>query len=276
MARFDGHVAWVTGAGSGIGRSVALELARRGADVVLSGRRQAKLDEVADEIVALGRKAYAIRCDVSDEESVIETVQQIIETTARLDICVANAGFSVAGKFEALTADDWRRQFDVNVVGLAITVKHALPYLRETRGRIALVGSVSGLIATPGMGAYTASKYAVRAIGQTLSIELHGSGVSCTNIYPGFVESEIAQVDNQGVHHPGRKDRRPKKLMWTGERAARSIVNALVARRRDHVFTGHGKVGAFIGQHMPSVAHFVLTRSGAKKRAKKTIKSGTS
>ena len=141
----------------------------------------------------------------------------IIRELGQLDIAVANAGYSVAGRFEKLSTADWRRQFDVNVVGTATTVRAALPHLRETKGRVVLVASVMGFMTTPGQGAYAASKFAVRAMGLTLSQELHDSGVNCTTINTGFVESEIAQVDNSGKFDSGRKDRRPAKLMWPAE-----------------------------------------------------------
>ena len=89
-----------------------------------------------------------------------------------------------------------------------------------------------------------------------------GSGVSCTTIHPGFVESEIAQVDNEGRHDPSRKDPRPAKLMWSAEKAAKAMVGALHRRDREHVFTGHGKLAGFVGRHMPGVAHLLMTRNG--------------
>ena len=107
------------------------------------------------------------------------------------------------------------------------------------------------MVPTAGNGAYTASKYAVRAIGQTLSLELAGSGVSCTTLHPGFVASEIAQVDNQGHYSPERSDKRPAALMWPADRAARVMIDAIEKRKREYTFTAHGKLGAFIGQHMP-------------------------
>ena len=178
-----------------------------------------------------------------------------------LDVAVANAGFAVAGKVAELSAADWRRQFETNVVGAAVTAKHALPELRKTAGRIGLVGSVSAFLCAPKYGAYNASKHAIRAIGQTLSIELHGSGVSCTTVHPGYVESEIAQVDNQGRRDATRPDKRPKNLMWPSDKAARVIVQAIQRRKRELVFTGHGKVGAFVGQHLPSLAHAMMRRT---------------
>ena len=267
MARFDGLVVWVTGGGTGIGRALALEAARQGADVAVSGRRAEPLEEVATMVRAAGRRALVIASDVVDEAACRDAVARIVAELGKLDVAVANAGYGASGAFERLTMADWRRQFDVNVFGLLHTVYAALPELRKTGGRLGLVSSVMGLVALPGQGPYAASKFAVRAIGLTLAQELHGSGVSVTTIYPGFVESDIARTDNRGKVDASRKDPRPAKLMWTADRAARVMLRAVARRRREMVFTGHGRAGAFLGKHFPGLVHFVLTRSGIGKKA---------
>ena len=264
--RFDKQVVWITGGGSGIGRALALAFAKEGAAVAVSGRREERLHEVVQELEARGGKGLAVRCDVTDEASVAEAVRAVVRTLGGLDVAVANAGFSVAGRIEKLSAADWRRQLDVNVIGTAMTARYAIPHLRERKGRLALVGSVMSMMSMPGLGANSASKYAVRAIGQALAVELHGSGVSCTTIYPGYTKSEIAQVDNQGRFDASRKDGRPKTLMWSADRAARAMVSAIAQRKREYTFTGHGKVGAFAGRHMPGLVHYGLTR-GKKQKA---------
>lgn len=258
--RFEGQAAWVTGGGSGIGRALALELARRGADVAVSGRRADKLEAVAAEVTALGRRGLAVPCDVTEEPQVKDAADRVARELGTLDVAIANAGYGVVGKVEALSADDLRRQLDVNVVGAAMTAKHALPHLRAARGRVAFVGSVAAFVPLAKNGAYVASKFAVRGLAQSLHIELAGSGVSCTLLHPGFVESEIAQVDNEGVHHPERDDPRPQKLMWSADAAARVMLDAVHARKREYVFTAHGKLGAFLGQHVPGLAAFAQTR----------------
>ena len=263
-AWFQDKVAWITGAGSGIGRALAIELARRGAHVAVSGRREERLAEVADEIAResgeSGARVLAVPCDVTDDGAVAGCVERVVGELGGLDIAVANAGMSVSGRFESLSADEWKRQFDVNVLGAVSTMRHALPHLRETGGRLGLVGSVAAFMPFPKSSAYCASKFALRAVGLTLAQELHGTGVSVTLLHPGYVESEISQVDNQGVFDPERKDRRPNKLMWSSERAAQVMARALYKRRREYVFTGHGKVGAWFGKHMPGLVHFAVTR----------------
>ncbi len=263
MARprvFTDNVCWITGGGTGIGRALAIEMAGRGAVVVVSGRRRQPLDSVVEEIQAHGGQAHALVCDVTDEQSVERAVAAIIEEHWRLDVVVANAGFAVAGRIEDIGAAEWRRQLDTNVVGLAVTARAAIPELRKTGGRLVLVGSVAGMVCAPGSGVYHASKHAVRAIGQVLAMELHGGGVSVTTIHPGFVESDIAQTDNQGVHDPSRPDHRPAQLMWSASRAARVMADAIASRRREYVFTGHGRIAGFLGRHAPSLVHLAVTR----------------
>ena len=219
-----------------------------------------RLEALAGELRGQGGRAIAVPCDVSDESSVKGAIDKLVAEWGSLDVVVANAGFGVSGAIDSLSLEDWRRQFDTNVMGVVATVIHALPHLKKTRGRIALVGSVSAMLAVPGSGAYTASKYAVRAIGQTLSIELAKSGVSCTCLHPGFVTSEIGQVDNQGRFRSERRDGRPQAMMWPTVKAAKVMVNAIEKRKREYVFTGHGKLGAFLGRHAPGLIHFVFSR----------------
>jgi NAD(P)-dependent dehydrogenase (short-subunit alcohol dehydrogenase family) len=265
--RFDGRVAWITGATSGIGRACALELAARGAHVAVSGRRRDRLEEVARDIRARGVRALAVPCDVCDEKQQERAMREIAATFGRLDVAVANAGFSIGGSIETLTADDWRRQLDTNVVGAAMTARYALPELYKTRGRIGLVGSVSAFFAAPGYAAYHCSKHALRALGLTLAVELQGTGVSTTTVHPGFVDSEIQKVDRSGRFDPNRRDRRPSALMWQSDRAARVIVNAIARRRRELVFTGHGKLAALVGQHAPWLMDAVMSLERVRREA---------
>jgi NAD(P)-dependent dehydrogenase (short-subunit alcohol dehydrogenase family) len=254
---FNDRVVWITGASAGLGREMARVFAADGAWVAVSARREERLGEVVE---SLGGRGLAVRCDVADEDQVAAAVAAVVERFGRLDVAVANAGFVVSGKVEDLSAADWRRQLDVNVVGLAVTARHALPHLRASRGRLALVGSVAGEVPAPGSAAYAASKAAVRSLGWSLSVELHGSGVSCTTLLPGFVESEIGKVDREGVYREDWTDRRPTRLLWPTDRAARVMVRAIARRKREYVFTGHGRVAAFVSRHAPGLVHLAATR----------------
>jgi len=260
MHKFTDEVVWITGASAGLGSALAQEFSKRGAIVCISARRRERLEELAGQIVEAGGRAHAYPCDVTDEEALEGTVQSIVADHGRLDCAIANAGFAVGGGIESLSAQDWHRQLDVNVIGAAMTAKYALAELRESNGRMVFIGSIMSMMSAAKNGAYSASKFAVRSIGQTLSLELHGSGASCTTIFPGYVSTEIAMVDNAGVFHEEREDRRPAKLMWPADKAARVIVNAIARRKREYVFTGHGKLGGYMGRHFPGIVHFAQTR----------------
>lgn len=260
MHSFADEVVWITGASSGIGAGLAREFAAAGAIVCLSARRKERLEALLEEIEAKGGKAFAYPCDVTVEHELAEVVQAIVSDHGKLDCAIANAGYAVGGRIESLKADEWRRQFEVNVIGCAMTAKYALSELRRSKGRMVLIGSIMSMMSSKKAGAYSASKHAVRSIGQTLSLELHGSGVSCTTIHPGYVASEIAQVDNQGRFDQEREDRRPSKLMWTPEKAAPVMLKAIARRKREFVFTGHGKFGGYMGRHFPGILHFAQTR----------------
>jgi len=261
---YSGRIVWITGASSGIGRALALECARRGADLALSARREEKLREVASDIEALGQDALVVPCDVTDPSAIKAAVTAIVDHFGRLDVAVANAGFGVTGRIEDVSAEDWRRQLDVNVVGVAQTARYALPALRDTGGRIVLIGSVGAMATLPKTGAYSASKAAVRSIGQALSLELEGSEVTCTTIHPGLVESDIARVDNTNTPDPSRRETRNQQLMWPTDRAAKVMATAIEKRKREYVFTGHGKIIAFLARHAPGLTHRALARLGVR------------
>lgn len=260
MTNTKQNVVWITGASSGIGKAMAFEWARSGYRVALSARRKELLDSVANEIKNSGGEALVVPVDIMEEASIEAAVLQIITTWDRLDVAVANAGFGVVGSIDKLTATNWNRQLQGNVTGLALTVKYALPHLKQHSGRIGLVGSVGAYLPNPNVGAYGASKAAVHSIGLTLQVELMGTGVSCTTIHPGFVVSEIAKIDNEGVWHPERSDPRPENLMWPTDKAAKVMVKAIMKRKRNYVFTTHGRVLVWLQRWFPGLVRGIMAK----------------
>jgi NAD(P)-dependent dehydrogenase (short-subunit alcohol dehydrogenase family) len=261
---FHNQIVWITGASSGLGRAMALEFALQGASVAVTARRMDLLEELVAEINSGSGKAKAFFCDVMNTTSIEDCVNNIIAHFGKLDVAIANAGGGVYGKIEDLTEADWQRQLTWNVTGLALTVKYSLPHLRQTKGRVVLLGSIAAFVPNPMVGAYGASKAAVHNIGETLQVELLGSGVSCITIHPGFVDSNIARIDNEGNFHPERKDPRPANLMWPTDKAAKVMVKAIAKRKKVYVFTGHGKIGVFLGKFFPSVARKMMAKNAPK------------
>jgi short-subunit dehydrogenase len=149
---------------------------------------------------------------------------------------------------------------DINVIGLAMTVKHVLPELKKTKGRLALIGSVAAFVPNPFTSAYGASKAAVHVIGESLQVELLGSGVTCTTIHPGFVDSNIARVDNKGHFDPNAKDPRPTNLMWPTDKAVKDMIRAIDRRKKVQVITGHGKVFVYLGRFFPGIARAMMAK----------------
>ncbi len=260
------EVVLITGASSGIGAALAAEWARRGARLTLAARRRDRLEGVAAEVGRLGGEAAVVECDVDRDGDPERAVAVAVERWGRLDVVVANAGFSVSGMFADLTLADYRRQLETNVFGLMRTAKAGLDELRRSRGRLALVGSVAGYVSTPGSSAYGMSKFAVRGLAQALRHELRAEGVSVTHVAPGFVASEFRLKDSHGRLRQGARDEVPAWLVVPAEVAAREIVRAVTKRRREVVVTRHGRVLVFVARHAPWAMDWLMARLPAWRR----------
>ena len=265
--RFAGNAVFITGASSGIGAALAREFAREGADVALTARRLDRLEALAAEIAKTGHRAMVIPCDVTRDGDLERAVDRTRAAFGKLDVVVANAGFGVSGTLESLSLDDYRRQLETNVFGVLRTIYATLDDLKNTRGRLVLIGSVSGHVGVPGSSAYSMSKFAVHGLAASLGHELAPYGVAVTLISPGFVESEIRQVDNRGVWHPEAPRRPiPPSIVMATPTAARKILSAVARRRREAVITGFGKTAVFLQRHLPGVLAVTIRRFGIKGR----------
>jgi short-subunit dehydrogenase len=263
--RFQGCAVLITGASSGIGAALARELAREGARLVLMARRRERLEALCAELAATGAQAIAHVGDVTRRADLDAAVALAVERYERLDMAVANAGFGVVGPLEELDVEDYRRQFETNVFAVLETSKACLDELRKTRGRLVLIGSVAGYVSTPSASPYAMSKFAIRALALALRPELEPHGVTVTLISPGFIESEIRQVDNRGAHHPFAKDPLPTWLPMPAQVAAKRIVSAAHRRRREAIITLHGKVLVWVQRFAPWLIRLAVRR-GARGR----------
>lgn len=258
------RIALITGASSGIGEALARELAGRGYSLSLLARRKERLERLRAELGSGGREVLAIGCDVSRDGDVEAAVEQTLSAFGRLDVVIANAGIGVGGTFSEMTLDDYRRVMETNFFGVIRLGKAALSALKESRGSFVGVGSVNGYLAMPGFSAYCASKYALRGLLETMRAELLPAGVSVTHIAPGFVESEIRLLDNSGHMKADAKDTAPAWLVMPAKKAARDIADAIEARKREAVITGHGKLAVVLAKHCSGLMAFGARRSGQK------------
>jgi short-subunit dehydrogenase len=259
---FTDNAVVLTGASAGIGRSLALQLADQGARLALAARDRATLQAVAAECRALGAEAIAVPTDVADEAQCARLVEAAVEAFGRLDTLVNNAGVSMWARFDELTSLAPIEQImRVNYFGAVYCTYHALPHLKRSRGRIVGISSLTGKTGVPTRTGYAASKHAMAGFFDSLRIELEGSGVTVTMMYPGFVATGVRR-------HAFAPDGRPlgdspvqEGKAMPPEECARQIVDAAGRRRREVVMTARGKVGQWLRLVAPGVTDGIARRA---------------
>jgi short-subunit dehydrogenase len=265
MQRFQGRTVFITGASSGIGAALARRFALEGADLILIARRADELAEVVRSLPAPHGSVRVIQCDVSRDGELDAAVEDVKRSGGSIDVVIANAGYGVAGKLQNLTIADYRRQLETNVFGVLRTIYATLGELKRTRGQLVIMGSVAGYVPQPGMSAYGMSKFAIRALAESIRMDLAPEGVAVTLISPGFIDSDIRRIDNHGVLHGQVPDPVPAWLRVGADAAARTIANAVFRRQRERIVTMHGHVIVFLYRHFPWLVR-LTHRMGLKSR----------
>jgi 3-oxoacyl-[acyl-carrier protein] reductase len=191
--KLQGKAALVTGASRGIGREIALELARQGANVAVNyAGSEAKALEVVEEIKAMGQDAIAIQCDVSNSESVAEMVKTTIDTFGKLDILVNNAGITKDNLLMRMKDDEWDAVINTNLKGVFLCTKAVTRQMMKQRsGRIINISSIVGTIGNPGQANYVAAKAGVMGLTKTAAKELSSRGITVNSVAPGFITTDM-------------------------------------------------------------------------------------
>jgi len=192
MRRFDGKVAFVTGAAAGIGRATALRLASEGASLHLVDLAVEGLQETARQCEALGASVAHARCDVTREAEAQANVQACIDRFGRLDALCNIAGIILLQHFQKITVEQFRRVLEVNLVGTFILCQAALPHLLAARGAIVNTSSTSALAGLPYGAAYGTSKGGVSALTRTLAVEFGKQGLRCNAVNPGSIQTAMS------------------------------------------------------------------------------------
>src|SRR5215471_573883 len=189
---FTGKVALVTGGTSGIGKATAIEFARAGANVVLSGRREKEGAQVVAQIKKLGGEAAFVRADVAKEADVRAMVKFAVDKFGRLDIAFNNAGVEWKGTLDQATEAEYRRIFDINVWGVLNSMRHEIPaMLRTGGGAIVNSSSVAGHIGVAQFSIYVASKHAVEGLTKVIALEFAKQNIRVNAVAPAVIETAM-------------------------------------------------------------------------------------
>lgn len=254
----ENSVAIITGASSGIGRETATLFARKRVKVVLAARREDKLEEVAREINRLEGETLIIPTDVSDQTQVERMVGKALERFGRIDILVNNAGFSQFASIEETTSDDMREIIGVNLMGTFYSTKAVLPQMRKQgSGHIINISSVAGKRSFPFLGAYCATKFAMNAISEALRIELTGTGIYVSLVYPVTTKTEFFDVMK---NRTGRRFEPPGMFTQSAYQVADAIVKCAENPKLEVLPFPLARLLIVINAIAPGILDFILRR----------------
>jgi short-subunit dehydrogenase len=220
------QVVFITGASSGIGRALSIELGRRGASLGLLARRREMLDELVSEVEQAGGRAVALAADVTDASAVKQAAGKLLESFGKVDVLIANAGVGATTHALDLNADEFAKVVNINLLGAVNSVTAVVPQMVERgSGQLVAISSLAAYRGLPKSGAYCASKAALSAIFETLRLDLRGTGVDVTIIHPGFIKTPLTS---------GRHADMP--YLMELEDATRKIIGAIETRKKSYAF----------------------------------------
>lgn len=256
----------ITGASSGIGAATALACARAGMDVVLAARRVEKLEEVAGQIRALGRRALGVGCDVTRDEDVADLFERSWGEFGRIDAAFANAGYGLFGSVLDTDLQVHRDIFETNYYGTLRTVREAVPYLNKTGGglkRLLICSSVVSEVGIPMFGAYCATKAAQDSIAGAMRAELSDEGITVTSVHPVGTSTEFGkQAREHSAENAAskRESNTPKAFEQTADHVAKKIVNSLRRPRPEVWPSPLARCAAALTTLSPRVSAWVMRR----------------
>ncbi|MGE0791231.1 MAG: SDR family NAD(P)-dependent oxidoreductase [Sandaracinaceae bacterium] len=242
MGTFEGRCAVITGAASGIGQALAIELAQRGANVALCDVNEDGLAETKARVEALGRRASTDLVDVSQREAVHSFAARVLEREPRVDAIINNAGVALSDTVVNASYEDLEWIIGINLWGVIHGTKAFLPHLlSQGDGWVVNLSSVFGIIGVPLQSAYNVTKFAVRGYTEALRAELHGTGVTALSVHPGGIKTNIARAarhrDTTVDRETAVKNFDEKLARTTPAQAAKTIVDAM-ERRAPRVLVG--------------------------------------
>jgi len=251
---FHENVVIITGASIGIGREMAYQLAEQGAWLVLAARDSVRLEEVSQKCRQSGGRALVVPTDVCQQEQCQQLIEKTVKEYGRIDTLVNNAGISMWALFEEMqSVEPFERIMQTNYFGSLYCTYFALPYLKQSAGRLVAVSSLTGKTGVPTRSGYAASKHAMVGFFDSLRVELTGSGVTVTIIYPDFVATEVrVRALGKDGQPLGVSPVQEDKIM-TVERCTQLSIQAIAKRQRENLQTPRAKIGQWIKLIAPAM-----------------------
>ena len=254
-----GKVAIITGSSQGIGKTLAVELAKKGAKVVLNGRNGDRLNVTHQSLLAQGFDMVAVQGDISNHADCQKLINSTIEHYGKIDILVNNAGLSMEGEIETLAPDTLKKIMEVNVLGSVYPTQLALPQIKATKGNILFISSLAGIHGLPNFSAYSASKMALSALAESLKIELSGTGVHVGIAYVGFTENDPQKTFYNANGELEVLPKRQNVKVEAVEKVAQRLIRKIEKRKFKTTFSTLGKLLSVINRISPSLVERILS-----------------
>ncbi len=268
MQDLNGRVAAITGAASGIGRALAIDLAGRGAHLALCDVDEVGLAETVDRCEGRGVKVTAQRVDVADKDAMFAWADQVVADHGQVNLIINNAGVAVGATVETMSYDDLEWLMGINFWGVVHGTKAFLPHLRASgEGHIVNVSSVFGLLSIPTQSAYNAAKFAVRGFTDALRMELEidGGHVSCTTVHPGGIKTNIAKNARLDASLEGQNSDFDRVLRTSPEAAAKVILKAVERDQRRVTIGADAKALDLISRLPAGIVQRVMVLGGKRR-----------
>ncbi|HRH65882.1 MAG TPA: SDR family oxidoreductase [Bacteroidia bacterium] len=260
----EDKVVVVTGASSGIGKSLALVFARNGYRVVISARTEDRLLPVRNQIEQLGGSVIAVTADVAKEADCKKLIDETIRVFGRVDVLINNAGISMRALFEHTELSVIRQVMDINFWGTVYCTKFALPHLLKTKGSVVGISSIAGKKGLPGRTGYSASKFAMEGFLETLRTENLKTGLHVLVACPGFTASNIRNTALAADGSAQGESPRDENKMMQPDDVAEKIMKAVKSRKRDLILSGQGKLTVILNKFFPGMMDKMVFNHMAK------------
>lgn len=246
----------ITGASSGIGKALAIKMAEKGYNLILTARRMDKLKEIKDLLeLAYANEILCFYADVRNQKDMQQIIKKGIQKFGNIDIVIANAGYVIKGRFEQLNPEDYQNIFKTNFFGVLNTLYPAYPFLEKSKGLIVIIGSILGEFGMLNRSAYVASKFALNGFYESIRYELKEKNISIQLFQLGFVNTDIRLMNNKGERiKPTEKGSTNHPFSVNPEKIAQFIVKKLVKKGfHKYILPLNARILVFLNWLMPKV-----------------------